>query len=496
MSKLLYELVCNTECEIIGEKNKTIGNIEYDSRKVTPSSLFFCLSGAKVDGHDFAEKAYDMGCRAFVVERELPLPTDATQVKVDSARQTLAKVSAAFYDHPADTLTVIGITGTKGKTTTSLLIEGIMLHSGIKCAYIGSNGINIGDKHYDTVNTTPESRELHKYFRLMLDKGFTHVVMEVSSQALDRFRVEGIVFDTVIYTNLSPDHISPVEHATFEDYREAKHKLFTKYGAKHMIYNSDDANSAYMCDGVSDDVEMISFSLDKGSDFSAENIRPYRDKTSLGIDFDVLHNGIKTGIRLRTPGLFSVYNALAAIAVCSVYGVSARTSSEALRTVSLRGRSEIVDAIDGITFIIDYAHNELSLTDELTVLRSYSPNNLICVFGSVGGRTFGRRRELAEVASRLADFSIITSDNPDNEDPNNIIEEILSHFDKTKPYVAIADREAAVRFAVNMAKDGDIVLFAGKGHEDYQLINGIKVPFSERDIILDEAKKQRTEVKI
>lgn len=498
MFKPLKELLAPLEYTSVGKVDGEyqIDAVEYDSRKVTPSSFFFCLPGAKADGHDYAGRAYVSGCRVFAVERQLDLPDDAVQIIVQSTRHALSLVSAAFYSFPAKKLTVIGITGTKGKTTTSILIEEIMSYAGKKCAYIGSNGVKMGAEHYDTVNTTPESRELHRFFSMMVGAGFTHVVMEVSSQALDRYRVSGIEFDTVIYTNLSPDHISPVEHSTFEEYREAKHKLFTYYGAKNMVYNSDDANSGYMCSGVSAEVNMISYAVEKEADFSAEDIRPYRDKTSLGIDFDVVHGGIKTGVRLRTPGTFSVYNALAAISTCSIYGVTVREASDCLKNVSIRGRSEIVDALDGITFIVDYAHNGLSLTDELTVLRSYEPKRLICLFGCIGGRTYGRRRELAQAAGKLADFTIVTSDNPDNEDPDEIIRDVLTYFDTTKPYVTITDREEAIRFAVNIADEGDIVLFAGKGHETYQIIHGEKVPFSERSIILNEAAKIKGKVKV
>ncbi len=502
---LLKNLIESLECEIdesIGDdilaKTK-ISGIEYDSRKVTDSSFFFCLPGAKADGHDYAERAYVSGCRAFAVERFLDLPKDAIQIKFPSAREALSAVSAKFYGDSDKKLKLIGITGTKGKTTTSILIEEILNSGGVKCAYIGSNGVKIGSEHYETANTTPESRELHRFFSLMVDSGITHCVMEVSSQALDHYRVCGLKFDTVIYTNLSPDHISPGEHSSFDEYKEAKHKLLCDYGAENIICNIDDEYSDYMLSDHTVGANVISYGIKASaeeSDFSAENIRPYRDSTSLGIDFDMLHNGVKTGVRLRTPGFFSVYNALAAIAATSVYGVTPRQASDCLRVTSIRGRSEIVDALEEITFIIDYAHNGLSLRSELEVLRSYSPRRLICLFGSVGGRTFGRRRELAEAASELADFTIITSDNPDREDPEAIIEDILTYFDKSKPYTAITDREEAVRFAVRIAEEGDIVLFAGKGHEDYQLINGVDVPFSERTIILSEAARISPKVRV
>lgn len=484
LSKLLYSI----SCEIIGNADKLlVSKIEYNSRLADDETLFFCMPGARADGHDFAPQAYERGCRAFVVERILNLPDDAVQVVVTRSRETLAYVSAKFYGNPANRMTVIGVTGTKGKTTTAILIEEIFNSCGINCGYIGTNGVVIGENRYETINSTPESRELHKYFSMMLERGYTHVVMEVSSQALDHYRVAGIKFDTVIFTNLSEDHIGEGEHATFEEYRDAKHKLFTDYSAANIIYNADDVYSEYMVSGASG--RLISYGIDKDATYRGSGMRPFRAETSLGIDFDVTVSGIKTGIRLRTPGSFSVYNGLAAIAACACHGVSVREAANALENISIKGRFEIVDALDGITFIIDYAHNGLSLTRALAVLREYEPKRLICVFGCVGGRTYVRRREMAEAAANLADFSIITSDNPDNEEPEDIIKDVLNYFDRSKLYTTIADREEAVRFAVRIANEGDIILFAGKGHEDYQLINGKKVPFNERKIILDEADK-------
>lgn len=490
---ILSELLSAFPYTVLGNADDVnIEQIEYDSRKsVSNETLFFCLPGARVDGHDYAVQVYKAGCRAFIVERKVDLPDDALQVLVPSARESLALLSARFYGNPADKLKLIGLTGTKGKTTTAILISEIMNSCGKKCAYIGSNGIQIGDRHYPTVNTTPESRELHKYFALMVDAGITHVAMEVSSQALNNYRVCGLNFDTAVFTNLSRDHIGGVEHPTFEDYRDAKRKLFTEHGAKTIFFNADDRHSAYMTAGIQAD--FVSYAIENDADFKAEAIRPYRAATSLGIDFDLMHDGIKTGIRLRTPGDFSVYNGLAAIAVCSHYGISVREAADALKSISIQGRFEIVDALDGVTFIIDYAHNGFSLSHALEVLREYSPKRLICVFGSVGGRTVGRRKELAETSAKLADYSIITSDNPDFEDPDTIIEDILSYFDRSKLYTTITDREEAVRFAVRIADEGDIVLFAGKGHEDYQLIRGEKVPFSEKAILLDEAAKVNAE---
>ncbi len=488
MAVLLTELLSSVRCDIRGTANgKNIDKIEYNSRLADGGTLFFCMPGARTDGHNFAPMAYDLGCRAFVVERQIALPPDAVQIIVPNSREALAYISAEFYGRPAEQMTVIGITGTKGKTTTAILIEEILNSCGINCGYIGTNGVVIGENRYETINSTPESRELHKYFRIMLDRGYSHVVMEVSSQALDHYRVAGMKFDTVIYTNFSEDHIGEGEHATLEEYRNAKRKLFTDYNVTNVVYNIDDPTAEYMISGTVG--RLISYGIDNEADFKGCDMRPFRAETSLGIDFDVLTVGVKTGIRLRTPGSFSVYNGLAAIAAVTCCGITVREAADALKNISIKGRFEIVDAIPGITFIIDYAHNGLSLTRALTVLREYAPKRLICVFGSVGGRTYVRRRELAEAASQLADFTVITSDNPDNENPDDIIKDVLGYFDRTKMYTTITDREEAVRFAVRIANEGDIVLFAGKGHEDYQLVEGKRVPLNERKIILDEAEK-------
>ena len=431
-----------------GASDAEITAITYDSRKAAAGSLFVCLVGAWLDGHTYAASAYKNGCRAFLCEHPLDLPADAAQIITADTRAALAVIGADFYGNPADQLHIIGITGTKGKTTTALLTAAIMTEAGLPCAYIGSNGVDIAGVHENTANTTPESLELHRLFRKMLDANVHHVVLEVSSQALRHNRVDGIPFEVVAFTNLSEDHIGPGEHPDFEDYKNAKHRLFVDYQAREMIYNADDDTSEFM-------------------------------RTGFG------------GHQVLSPGEFSASDALCAIALCGAFGVSPAQAAQTLAHTPVQGRFEVVEGLPGRTFIVDYSHNGLALTSALKTLRAYNPHKLLCVFGSVGGRTQVRRRELAEAAGAFADYSIITSDNPDFEPPEDVIKEIASHMPEGAPYTCITDRRDAIRAAIGMAEDGDIILFAGKGHEDYQLIEGKKVHFVEREIIQEICREKQ-----
>ncbi len=464
-----------------------IEEITYDSRKAGAGTLFVCLVGANTDGHRYAQGAYEGGCRAFLAEHPMDLPEDACVAVTANTRSALACIAATFYGEPAKALKLIGLTGTKGKTSTALLIQGILEGSGIQCGYIGSNGVRFTGRRYPTANTTPESLVLQRWLREMVDAGITHVVLEVSSQALQHNRVQGLCFDTAVFTNLSPDHVGPGEHDSFESYRTAKRRLFAEHACGCVVCNADDEAGDFMLSGL--DVPVVFYSTrDKNADLYAEHLHLYQDEATLGIRFTV----DKTQVTLLSPGAFSVYNGLAALAVCRRYGVELSQAAKTLAGLSVEGRFQVVQGKPGVTFIVDYAHNGLSLESALRVLRQYAPNRLICLFGSVGGRTQGRRRELAEVASQYADLCILTSDNPDYEDPMAILQEILSHYDKSTPYILEPDRAAAVRKACDIAVPGDIVLLAGKGHEDYQLICGQKLPFSERAII--EAWKSQEEM--
>ena len=493
---LLSKLLARSEYSVLrgNTKNINITGIRYDSRSATAGDLFVCLKGALTDGHFFADKAYSRGVRVFLTERLIEeLPDDAVQIKVSNTRRELAVISSVFRGDPADSLHVIGITGTKGKTTTALLIRSILCGADIPCAYIGSNGVIINGERIDSPNTTPESSELQKYFKMMVDAGIFHVALEVSSQALDHYRVYGVPFDVTVFTNLYRDHIGEGEHSSFEEYRAAKAKLFSDYKKNLIVSNIDDPNAETVTGGEAL-TPRISYSIsDKSADYFADEIAPYRDKTSLGISFVCYHDGESVPVKLRSPGRFSVSNALAAIAVAGRYGIDVKKAANILSEVTVTGRFEIVEGLEGRTFIVDYAHNGISLESALSVLREYAPRRIICVYGSVGGRTRERRRELAEAASRLADYSIITSDNPDFEPASDIANEIASHLGSEARYEIITDRDEAVRHAVRISREGDIVLFAGKGHERYQLIEGVKVPFCERKIIEEECEAIRRE---
>lgn len=466
-----------------------------DSRKAHSNSVFVCISGSLADGHDYVKEAYASGCRVFVTEHRTQLPDDTFTVITSDTRIALAKLSAHFFGYPANELRIIGITGTKGKTTSSLLIYNVLSESGITAGYIGSNGVYYQDKYFSTVNTTPESYDLHEHMRAMVDSGVKILVMEVSSQALKLARVHGIRFDICVFTNLSPDHIGEFEHPDFEDYKNCKRTLFTDYGADYVVYNGDDeyaldvAGSAH-CD-------KASISLHKDSDFRADSITYFRSPGNIGVSFECTNAGKTFPVALSFPGEFSVYNALTAIAVCMRLGLGAGAITKAMRHIRIKGRFETHELPNGATVVIDYAHNGVSLKAALTALRIYEPTRLVCLFGAIGGRTKMRRAELGLVASRDADFCILTSDNPDNESPSAIIGEIASYFTAgTCPYVAIADRRKAIEYALSHSEKGDIILLAGKGHESYQIIRGVREDFSETEIVKEYCtERSETDIK-
>ena len=456
------------------------------SEKTSCESVFVCIRGQRFDGHTLAPRAYERGCRIFVAEEPLPLPEDACVLVTPNSRKTLSQLACTLWDNPSEKMHVIGITGTKGKTTTANMLAHILNSVGVPTGYIGTNGISYGATQLQTANTTPDPLTLQKTLADMHRCGIRAVVMEVSSQGLMQHRVAGIQFETVLFTNLYLDHIGTSEHPSFEHYRATKHSLFTDFASPNAVWNIDDPATPMMRIGCTA-LRNLTISCAQNADYLAQNTRPLRDTKGLYSLFRLIAEDKEMECRLRLLGDHNVYNALLAVAVAhGVFQVPLALAVEALEKLSIRGRAECISLPNGAICVIDYAHNGESLRHLLTSLRVYNPSRLICLFGSVGERTQVRRRELGEVAGELADLSIITSDNPGTEEPMQIIDEIAAAFgDNRKAYIKIPDRSDAIRCAISMLTKDDILVLAGKGHEEYQLIGREKIPFSEREIILD-----------
>lgn len=482
-----------TATEYFGEiKNDIdIKDIVYDSRKAESGVIFVCLSGLKLDGHKFAQSAYDKGARAFICEKQIDLPDDATVITVKNSRVALGEISAKFFNYPAKELKIIGITGTKGKTTVAHLVQGILNESDIPCGIIGTVGAEFEGVKFPTNNTTPESYELQKLFRAMLDKGCKAVALEVSSLGVKHGRVDGINFACGIYTNLSPDHIGPLEHESYEEYAYWKSVFFER--CDNAVMNFDDA--AYEIMKQNCKCNIISYGLDSSYDIRAENVSPLRTRDKMGIQFDCTAFDKKLNISANLPGTFNVYNILSAIGAVISIGCPVDKAVDALKKVRVKGRAETVTIDADFDILIDYAHNGLSLKSIIETLYDYKTGRIICVFGSVGGRTQERRREMGLVAGSMCELCILTSDNPDFEDPMNVIKDIsLAVEEAGGKYLCEPDRKKAIEKALSIAQNGDIILLAGKGHEEYQLIEGEKVPFSEKECIIDYMRRFNADV--
>ena len=475
-----------------GEIDKEISGIVNDSRKVTEGSLFFCIKGAVSDGHTYALNVAEKGAVAIIVQEPVEVPESVTVIQVTDSRYAMALVAAAWYDYPAEKLHVIGITGTKGKTTTTYMIRSILEAAGHKVGLIGTIEAIIGDKVIPACNTTPESTTIQEYFAEMVKVGCDSVVMEVSSQGLMLHRTAGILFEIGIFTNLEPDHIGPAEHASFEEYLECKSRLFKQ--CKLGILNADDKHLEEILKGHTCQVETYGFS--EKADFRATDTRLVSAPGYLGIDYQV--SGKRNfKVEIDIPGKFSVYNSLAAIAVCDHYGVTDENIISALGQAKVKGRIEMIKVSDDFTLMIDYAHNAMALESLLTTLKEYHPKRLVCLFGCGGNRSRSRRYEMGEVSGKLADFTIITSDNPRYEEPEAILADIESAISRTDgAYIKITDRKEAIAYAIHHGQPGDVIVLAGKGHEDYQEICGVKHPMDERvliqEILAEDAAKKET----
>lgn len=469
-----------------GNVDVEIHALVMDSRKVETGDVFVCISGATVDAHTFLPAVVAAGATAVVVEKEVEVPEHVTVIRVENTRLALAELSAAWFGYPAEQMVTIGLTGTKGKTTTSHMVKRILEAAGHKVGLIGTNGAVIGDVLYPTKNTTPESFEVQRLFREMVDAGCSHMVMEVSSQGIMLHRVAGFSFDYGVFTNIAPDHIGPNEHSSFEEYMGYKGKLLQM--CKVGLGNADDAHWEEIKSGHT--CELHTFAVEGEADFKAENIHYRAQGEFMGVVYDVTGKYAMT-VDVNIPGLFNVYNGLAALGVCALAGVSEEAIKEALKTITVNGRMEIVYASDRFSVIVDYAHNEVSMESLLLTLRDYHPKRLVCIFGCGGNRSKLRRYGMGEIGGRLADLTIITADNSRFEEVEDIIADIKIGMAKTTgKFVEIPDRREAIHYAIKHAEEGDMIVVIGKGHEDYQEIKGVRYPFLDRAVALEALKEE------
>ena len=473
-----------------GNVDIDISCIECDSRKVTDNCLFVAIKGYDVDGHEYIAEAIEKGAKAILLEnvekiRNINLPEDVTFIVTKDTRYALAISACNFYGNPSRKFKLIGITGTKGKTTTTYMIKTLLEAQGKKVGLIGTIENYIGEESLgESDRTTPESLELQKIFAEMVKEKVEYVVMEVSSQALKLNRVAGSNFDVGVFTNFSKEHISKKEHTDMEDYFNSKMKLFNM--CQMAFVNIDDFRGARVKREAK--CQVKTYGIDNGCDLLAKDITI----TNVGVDFKAKLTDRNERIKVDIPGRFSVYNSLAAISVALYYGCSPEIIKTALENIKIPGRSELVPNKKELSIMIDYAHSPESLENILQAVKTYTKGRVIVVFGCGGDRDTSKRPIMGEIAGRIADYSIVTSDNPRTEDPELIVKDIEKGIAKTKgKYEVIVDRKEAIEKAISMANKKDIIILAGKGHEPYQEINKKKYPFDERIIVKDIINKMK-----
>ena len=469
--------------ESVGNLDTEINNISSDSRVIEKNDMFFAIKGYDFDGHEYIEEAVKNGAVAVMLDmsadfKKINIPKGITVIITDDTRKALARVSCNFFGNPSRYFKLIGVTGTKGKTTTTYMIKSILEKAGYKVGLIGTIANYIGEDCLGfSDRTTPESIELQELFYKMARQKVNYVVMEVSSQSLKLNRVEGTNFDYAIFTNLYKDHISLKEHTDMNEYFESKLKLF-QMTPKGFV-NSDDFKCNKIINGAKN-CDIKTYAVDNKADLLAKDITI----TNISVDFKVKLGNKNERIKVNIPGRYSVYNALAAISFANSIGIDAEKIKEGLENIVVPGRNELVPNKEELAIMIDYAHTAESLENILQATKTYTPGRVICVFGCGGDRDKEKRPRMGEVAGRLADYSIVTSDNPRTEKPEDIIAQIEKGIAKTKgKYEVIVDRKKAIEKAIKMMNKRDIVILAGKGHEVYQEINGEKRPFDERQIV-------------
>ncbi|MBQ8080803.1 MAG: UDP-N-acetylmuramoyl-L-alanyl-D-glutamate--2,6-diaminopimelate ligase [Clostridia bacterium] len=457
------------ECEI--------EELVMDSRSVSRNGLFFCITGSSFDGHTYAPQAIKNGAVALVVERELP-DVQAPQMIVKNTRVAMSLCAAEFFGHPDRQMKLLGLTGTKGKTTTSYMIQAILEHTGARCGLIGTIGSRMGGRLLKSGLTTPDPIDLHRTLRQMADEGARYVSMEVSAHAIAYHRLEGVKFETGCYTNLSQDHLDFFE--TMDRYFACKKSFFSSKWLNNAAINLDDERAAEILNEI--DVPRMTYGICSPADLTARDI----DITEEGVRFTMRVLGTDDyPVKLRLTGMFNVYNALAAASVCLNQGIDPKVIVDALGDLkAVPGRAEVLDTHTPYKVILDYSHSPDALENILKTVREFARGRVIALFGCGGDRDHGKRPIMGRIGGELADYSILTSDNPRTEDPYDILRSVEEGIRQTKgEYTVIENRREAIRHALTVARDGDIVVLAGKGHETYQEINGVKRPFDEKVVV-------------
>lgn len=483
----LKQIMKGIDYSIIKENDAAadISKIEYDSRNVNTGDVFFCIEGYKTDGHEYAMSAVRSGASAVVCQKDIDISENCTVIKVQDTRKALAQAAANFYGHPAQKMKIIGVTGTNGKTTTTFMIKSILEKAGYKVGLIGTIANYIGKDKIPSHRTTPESLELHKLFKEMTENNVDYCVMEVSSHSLSLKRVYGIKFSQAIFTNLTQDHLD--FHKTFENYYNAKLTLFKN--SENSIINMDDQYGRRVFSDIQQN--KVTYSLTADSDVLADNISMH----SRGIEFDIHYKNTKEKISLNLPGKYNIYNALGSAAACLNEGISLKTVSEGLGSLKcVPGRCEIVSSKYNLDYdiIIDFAHTPDGLINILKTAREFTSGRLICVFGCGGDRDKTKRPIMGKIGTEMSDIAVITSDNPRSEEPGSIIDDILKGVTGHN-YTVVQNRKEAIKKAMSIACKDDVIVIAGKGHEDYQILKDRTIHFDEREVIDEIVKELRLE---
>ncbi len=474
----LVELLADLEWERVrGLENPDIRLVAYDSRKALPGALFVCIDGFATDGHQYAQSAVDNGAICLVTTKPVQIVGDVTIIRVDDARRALAAISARWFGNPASGMDIVGVTGTKGKTTTTYMIREILEKAGRKTGLIGTVANCIGHERIPARRTTPESYDLQEMFEKMRDRGVDAVAMEVSSQGLKLSRVDAVPFRIGVFTNFSQDHIGGAEHPDMDDYFRSKMLLFSRCGLGIInadIGSADAVRAAATC-------PVLTYGVERQADVRAEAVVTHADSVS----FRVVAPWFTTDVRVSAPGIFNVYNALAAITACGALGITPEAVVEGLAAVQVPGRAEVVPT-PGMpyTVMIDYAHTPDSLENILSAVRGFTRGRLISVFGCGGDRDRTKRPVMGAISGRLADYTVITSDNPRTEDPERIVQDIEAGISPLQvAYTVIIDRTQAIRHALSIGREGDVIVLSGKGHETYQMFKDKTIHYDEREVV-------------